>query len=29
MYFIYQEHTDTSDTDGQSDKVNDCIVCLY
>ena len=25
MYFIYQEHIDTSDTDGQSEKVNDCM----
>lgn len=29
MYFIYQEHFDTSDTDGQSEKMNDCIVYLY
>ena len=29
MYFIYQEHIDTSDTDGRSEKMNDCIVYLY
>ena len=29
MYFIYQEHIDTSDSDGQSEKINDCVVYLY
>lgn len=29
MYFVYQEHIDISDTDGQSEKMNDCIVYLY